>query len=249
MRQRLRPRCPAAAARVLVLFCLAIIVVTLRGWGSVPEVEARQGDASRAGARSVPIASPSPTSSSGEAVAESERAASWAVDFFGVLLGAFLGAFFGYRFSRRLRRRETEARREVLFRALQAELERIVPEVPTYATGAIFLPPTLRLSALPLLLDGETVDFEDESLVQMLLNLQVAVAKHNDLVATTNPSLVMAELAETTAVDSEPARRKIFQVMSASYQGVVSERDRVLKVLLARPAAGELPRLIGARRS
>jgi hypothetical protein len=153
--------------------------------------------------------------------------AAWLNTLVGAVIGSIFGGVVGYSISHYQKTRDTVAKREALSRALQVELSLIGDTMPPYDVTQAFYRDPIRLSALPLLLDGGTLEYRShDDLIRSLLLLQASVAKYNDFVQTTN-------LAQSVAPVPDSAHAKMYADMVQRHQLVLVARAEVLKYLPA----------------
>lgn len=104
-----------------------------------------------------------------------------------LLASGLFGGVLGYWFSVFKRSQETKARKAILLQLLRNELKSIGGALEPYNVAKAFYRDPLRLGTPERLLDAETLQYDkDDALVELLLHLQVAVARHNDFVSLTN---------------------------------------------------------------
>ena len=104
-----------------------------------------------------------------------------------LLLPAALGAVFGYGVAVFQQNQAAGAKREVLFHILREELKAIPADVPPYDVKKAIYRDPIRPAVLPLLLDGQSLDYPEHGrLLHALLDLHIAISKYNDFVAVTN---------------------------------------------------------------
>lgn len=143
----------------------------------------------------------------------------------GVLLGAFLGALFGYWFAVHQLDQETQARRDALLKLLQNELSQIGGSMQPYDAAKAFYRDPLRLNAPTRLLDGETLEYrKDARLIELLLNLNVAISRYNDFVQMTN-------LAQAMIPVPDNIHTQWYRDVQQRLTAVVTVRDEILKEL------------------
>lgn len=143
----------------------------------------------------------------------------------GLLISAFLGALFGYWFATHQAAQETQARREALIKLLQNELRQISGNLQPYHVAKAFYRDPIRLNAPTKLLDGETLEYrKDARLIELLLNLNVAISRHNDFVQITN-------LAQATISVPDNVHSQWYQDLKQRLSAVVTVRDEILKEL------------------
>ncbi len=147
----------------------------------------------------------------------------------GVFLGAFLGALFSYWFAIHQQAKETEARREVLLELLQNEVSQIGGTLEQYDVVKAFYRDPIRLNAPTRLLDGETLEYrKDARLIELLLNLNVAISRHNDFVQMTNQ-------AQATIPVPDNVHAQWYRDLQQRLTAVVTVRDEMLKELKRNP--------------
>ena len=140
--------------------------------------------------------------------------------------GAFLGAFFGYLFTFLLQAQEISTKREVLFSLLRDELPKIASTVPPYDPGKAFYRDPIRIQALALLLDGQTLDYSKApDIARRLLILQVDLTKYNDFVLLTNQAQANREIPDSL-------HEQWYRIMAERHATLVAIRDEVLKVIV-----------------
>ena len=160
-----------------------------------------------------------------------KRSFAWAIiaQAIGLSVGAFLGALFGYWFSIQQLAQETQARRNALTELLQNELKQITGSLQRYDAAKAFYRDPFRLNALPRLLDGETLGFRrDARLIELLLNLNVAISRYNDFVQMTN-------LAQATIVVPDNVHSQWYATVQERLAAVVAVRDEIFKELSRNP--------------
>ena len=110
-----------------------------------------------------------------------------ATNAYALFLGAFLGGLFGYFADRWLGRKESNQRRAALINALHRQLAAI-PDTPASMLPDSFLArTTYHVTAVGQLLDGESLDAqEDADLIRVLSNWQAVEARHNEAVQIAN---------------------------------------------------------------
>ncbi|MBI1822190.1 MAG: hypothetical protein HY036_09395 [Nitrospirae bacterium] len=149
----------------------------------------------------------------------------------GVFFGAFLGALFSYWFAIHQQAQETEARREALLKLLQSEVSQIGGTLEPYNVAKSFYRDPIRLNAPTRLLDGQTLEYrKDAWLIELLLNLNVAISRHNDFVQMTNQ-------AQATATIPVPdnTHAQWYRDLQQRLTAVVAVRDEILKKLKRNP--------------
>lgn len=152
------------------------------------------------------------------------------IRFGGILLAAFLGAYFGYLFTVYEHAREVQERRHTLINLLNRELAQLPNAVQPYDKTKAFYRDPLRLISPTKLIDGDTLQYQDDArLLETLLNLNVVISRHNDFVQVTN-------LAQATTKDiPDTIHAQWYSDMKLRLADVVKIRDEVLQVLKQRP--------------
>lgn len=149
----------------------------------------------------------------------------------GVTLGVVFGAFLGYLFTQHLQHRQTAARRDLLLRTLRCELEDIARDsIQPFSSEHALIASTLHPSALPQLLEGGTIDPKRQDVVTLLLELQVAITKYNDLVPVMNLAVIWHATGRGVPVD---IRQQMHDIMKDRHDEVMDKTQDVLRVLAA----------------
>jgi hypothetical protein len=158
------------------------------------------------------------------------RARSSASFIVATLVAAFLGALFGYWFTIHEHKQEVLERRHTLIKLLNRELAQLPNTVQPYDKAKAFYRDPLRLIAPTKLIDGDTLQYHDDArLLEMLLNLNVVISRHNDFVQVTN-------LAQATTKDiPDSIHAQWYSDMKQRLAEVVGIRDALLKELTSSP--------------
>lgn len=147
----------------------------------------------------------------------------------GVFLGAFLGALFSYWFAIHQQTIEIEARREALLHLLQNEVSQIGDTLEPYDVVKAFYRDPIRLNAPTRLVDGETLEYrKDARLIELLLNLNVAISRHNDFAQMTNH-------AQAAIAVPDNVHAQWYRDLQQRLASVVIVRDEILKELKRNP--------------
>lgn len=142
---------------------------------------------------------------------------------------ALIGAMFGYGFAVYAQKQEAGARREVLLQLLEKELHEIAPTLDPYNVSKAFYRDPIRISSPTRLLDRGTLRFRrDGRLIELLLNLNVAISRHNDFVEMTN-------LAQATTTVPDNVHRQWYADIQRHVAAVTSVRDEILKEIKRAP--------------
>ena len=146
-----------------------------------------------------------------------------------MIFGAFFGALFSYWFTIREHTQEMLERRQTLVKLLHQELVQIPSTLQPYEKTKAFYRDPLRLNAPTKLMDGETLQFRNDArLIESLLNLNVAISRHNDFVQMTN-------LAQATIVVPDNVHAQWYSDVRQRLADVASIRDNILKELERSP--------------
>jgi hypothetical protein len=91
--------------------------------------------------------------------------------------------------------------------------------------GKAYYRDPIRLSTPPRLLDGQTLNYlEDWRLIEHLMNLHVAVARHNDYVEMTNQAQAMSPVPDSI-------HAQWFKEIQGRVAAVTAVRDDILRAL------------------
>jgi hypothetical protein len=125
-------------------------------------------------------------------------------------VGALLSGWATYAIERRLQSDETTARRAALLDALRTELTAIpdkYADPPRYDDKQMHFRDAIQLVTPTMLVDGSVLDYKhDARLLAALLNLQVMVNRHNEIVRTIQ--LVQASLLAEGRTENELVSNK-----------------------------------------
>jgi len=108
-------------------------------------------------------------------------------------------------------------------------LSRIVPSLGSHDVAKAFYRDPIRLNAPTRLLDGKTLEFrKGRRLIELLLNLNVSIAPHNDFVQMTNQ-------AQATIAVPDNVHAQWFQEVQRRITAATVVRDEILKELKENP--------------
>lgn len=108
-------------------------------------------------------------------------------------------------------------------------MNQIAPTLGIYDVTKAFYRDPIRLNAPTRLLDGATLEFrKDARLIELLLNLTVAIARHNDFVQMSNQ-------AQATIKVPDNIHAQWFQDVQQRITAVTMVRDVILKELKDSP--------------
>lgn len=147
-----------------------------------------------------------------------------------MIAAAFLGGLFSYWFTSYEHKQEVLERRQTLVKLLNRELAEIPNTLQPYDKNKAFYRDPLRLIAPTKLIDGDTLQYHNDArLLEMLLNLNVVITRHNDFVQITN-------LAQATTSDiSGNIHAQWYGDVKQRLAEVVGIRDALLKELASSP--------------
>jgi hypothetical protein len=138
------------------------------------------------------------------------------------VVGALVGAIVTYVFAVRQREQDIATRSNVHTTALSDELNDIEGVLPSYAPGAIFYRDPIRLSALPHLLEGSTLNSRtDGELIGLLISLHTATSTYNDFASSFN-------LAQVTGHIPPESRAQMYHDLAQRHQRVVQHKKALI---------------------
>jgi hypothetical protein len=139
--------------------------------------------------------------------------------------GARYGAVEADRLAQRKREQEAAERRLMLFEALRTQLALIAPNNRPYDVSKGFQWEQYGLTALPRLLDGETLaDGSYRALVESLLVLEAMVGRYNNFVQ-------VAHLVQQSPNLPDSGHRQLYDGVVERHQALLQVAAAVLKQL------------------